>query len=144
MLFYPIFHAIFFILQNKKKIDLSTFVTKICLFSSFTFRLSLVNYFLAFSLLLFKRLFYYNSFIILNDTIKVTARLRYIMVISQSRCPTFNLNYMLIEYLQIFSDKINKCKSRIFINVRILLLKNFLMSTLVFINCNLDLLIKTF
>ena len=44
---------------------------------------------------------------------------------SQSRCPTFNLNYMLCEYLQMFSDKINKCESQIFTNVRILLFKKF-------------------
>ena len=47
------------------------------------------------------------------------------MVISQSLCPTFNLNYMLCEYLQMFSDKINKCESQIFRNVRILLFKKF-------------------
>ena len=55
MLFYPIFHAIFYILQNKK-IYLSTFVTQICLFSSFAFRLSLVNYFFAFSLVVFQKI----------------------------------------------------------------------------------------
>ena len=47
------------------------------------------------------------------------------MVISQSRCPIFNLNYMLCEYLQMFSDEINKCEYRIFTNVRILLFKKF-------------------
>ena len=66
------------------------------------------------------------------------------MVISQSCCPTFNLNYMLCEYLQMFSDKINKCESQIFTNARILCSKNFLLGTLVFTNCNLELLIKTF
>ena len=81
MLFYPIFLAIFFILQNKKKY-LSTFGTEICLFSSFAFRFSLVNYFFCLSRLFFKRLFYYNFFVILNDTIKATARLRHLLVIS--------------------------------------------------------------
>ena len=47
------------------------------------------------------------------------------MVISQSRRLTFNLNYMLCEYLQMFSDKINKSESQIYTNVRILLLKIF-------------------
>ena len=55
MLFYPIFHAIFFILQNKN-IYLSTFITDICLFSSFAFRSSPVNYFFAFLLLIFQKI----------------------------------------------------------------------------------------
>ena len=37
-----------------KKMYLSTFFTEICLFSSFAFRFSLVNYFFAFSLLVFR------------------------------------------------------------------------------------------
>ena len=53
--------------------------------------------FLPYRWLFFKRLFYYNFFDVLNDTIN--ASLRHLMVISQSRCPTFNLNYMLCEYL---------------------------------------------
>ena len=85
--------------------------------------------FLPFRCLFFKRLFYYNLFVILNDIIKVTAWLRHIVVISQSRCITFNLNYMLCEYLQM----LEYCCSR-----------NFLLGTLVFISCNLELLIKTF
>ena len=47
------------------------------------------------------------------------------MIISKSRFPTSHLNYMLCEYLQMFSDKINKCESEIFTNVRILLFKKF-------------------
>ena len=50
----------------------SAFVTQTCLFSSFAFRFSLVNYFFALSLVVFKSLFYYNFFVILNDTIKVS------------------------------------------------------------------------
>ena len=109
-------------------IYLSAFVTEICLSSSFAVRFTLTNYFLSFRCLFFKRLFYYNFFVILNDTIKVTAWLRHIMFISQSRFPTFNLNYMLCEYLQMFSDKINKCESRIFKKIRILLFKKIFMA----------------
>ena len=47
------------------------------------------------------------------------------MVISQSRCPTFNLNYMLCKYFQLFIDKINKCESRMLTNARIFLFKKF-------------------
>ena len=46
-------HAIFFLLKNKK-IYLSTFVTEICLFSSFAVKFSFTNYFFAFSLLVFQ------------------------------------------------------------------------------------------
>ena len=128
MLFYPVFHAIVFILQNKKivvvvvvcfirtqkkqliiiedkieqrlqigrrqlndirynmhkksawsphlvipQIYLSIFVTEVYLIYSFAFRFPLVNSFLPFRCLFFKRLFYYIFFVILNDTIKVTA-----------------------------------------------------------------------
>ena len=43
------------------------------------------------------------------------------MVISQSRCPSCNLNYrpMLCKYLQIFIDKISKCESQIFTNIAV-------------------------
>ena len=53
MLFYPVFHAIFFILQNKN-IYLSTFFIQICLYSSFAIRFSVVNYSFALSLLVFQ------------------------------------------------------------------------------------------
>ena len=52
------------------------------------------------------------------------------MVISQSHFPTFNRNYRLCEYLQMFSDKINKYESQIFTNVRILLFKKLFIKKL--------------
>ena len=51
MLFYPVFHAIVFILQNKKSIYLCY---RDLLIFYFAFRFSLVNYFFAFSLLVFQ------------------------------------------------------------------------------------------
>ena len=111
--------------------NLSTFVTEICLcFLVLLLGFHLLITFLPFHCLFFKRLFYYSFFVILNDTIKVTAYLKHNMVILQSRCPTFNLNYMLCEYLRMCSDKINKCESRIFTNVRYCCSRNFLLSTL--------------
>ena len=59
MLFYSVLHVIFFILQNKK-IYPSTFVTEICLFSSFAFSFSLDNYFFC----LFAACFSNDCFII--------------------------------------------------------------------------------
>ena len=60
-------HFLYYKIKNT-----SAFVTQTCLFSSFAFRFSLVNYFFPYRWLFFKGLFYYNFFVILNDTIKVS------------------------------------------------------------------------
>ena len=141
MLFYPVFN---------KKIYLSTFATEICLFFSFALRFSLVNYFFAFSLLVFQMIVLLQLFCHFegHNKSKCLTKTHCGCFLHLYLCRTtyiyilYYLDYMLFEYFQMFSDKINKCKSRIFTNVRILLFKKFSLGTLVFINCNLELLIK--
>ena len=68
--FIPIPSETFHIAKYKNEF---TFVVQICLFSSFAFRFSFVNYFFALSQLVFKRLLYFNFFAVLNNAIKVIA-----------------------------------------------------------------------
>ena len=121
--FIPYFMQYFSHCKIKKYIYL-LFLPRFAYFLVLLLGFHLLITFLRFRCLFFKRLFYYNIFVILNDTIKLLDFDTF-MVISQSSCPTFNLNYMLCQYLQMFSDKINKCESQIFTNVRILLFKKF-------------------
>ena len=72
MLFYPVFHVIFFILQNKKYIY-PPLLPRFAYFLVLLLCFLLLITFLPFFCLFFKRLFYYNFFVILNDTIKVIA-----------------------------------------------------------------------
>ena len=72
MLFYSIFHAILFILQNKKYIYLPL-LPRFAYFLVLLLGFHLLISFLPFRCLFFKRLFYYTFFVISNDAIKVTA-----------------------------------------------------------------------
>ena len=71
MLFYLVFYATFFTLQNKK-IHLPL-LPRLAYFLVLLLGFHLLITFLPYRWLFFKSLFYYNFFVILNDTIKVSA-----------------------------------------------------------------------